>query len=488
MFQVLLSTEKGITLIHSQRKKEYLFCLSVILLKKRVIMHTMNLRSSLQEGKMKLFMASRFLIYCTWFVIVFVALPALSQGMVEGTKPDSTEVQLSEYPKRMPRKETWEHIVSLPGTMVLYPLKLGYKGVNELVTGLLIPQRVGAVYDFLHSDDGLRAADPTYKSRTGAGFKIYQKNLINEGSKLDFKATVGIRFRQEYELNFKRIRPLGNALRSSLLIRYRLLPDEYFYGIGPKTHKDDRSNFLQEQTFLSVNFGRAVGRKLDIVTTFSFEQNNIRKGKHPDYESTTELYPLAELPGLERGVKLLGVDAEMTYDSRNVKGRPTSGQEIMIGGGLFSQISDGEYGFWKARVELKQYIHLFFQRTLMLRLAGEMTEPISNKVVPFYYMSELGRSETIRGFNRGRFRDLDMVLGSVEYYYPVLFANEGSVDAFLFCDAGQVNTDIFEDFQLRDVQVGYGFGLRFSGEFAEALRVMVGRSKEQMRFYLEFNI
>ena len=81
-----------------------------------------------------------------------------------------------------------------------------------------------------------------------------------------------------------------------------------------------------------------------------------------------------------------------------------------------------------------------------------------------------------------------MVLGSIEYSYPIWFGREGAVDAFLFLDAGQVAENIFKDLRSEDLQVGYGFGLRFSGNLAEALRITVGKSKERFRFYLDLNL
>lgn len=428
----------------------------------------------------------RILICILWFLISATFLSPPLYGQSDST--DTEEIDPQEYPERREARETWEKIVSFPGRLVMFPFKMVFRGMNETVSYLLLPEQVGALYDFLHSDDGLRVAEPTYSSRSGGGFKIYQKDLYNEGSKLQFKATVGLRYRQRYQLEFKRVNLFDKLIYTDFLIGYRLQPDESFFGIGPKTSKDDRTNFSHEQSFAHVGFGKMLSRRIEMAATFSFEHNNIFKGKNPDYESTTELHTLAELPGLETKVKIFGVGVDLRYDSRNAKGRPTSGKEILLGGSVFDQIGDDAYGFWKAKAEIKQYIHLFYGRTLMFRLAGETTEPLSDKAVPFYYLSELGRSETVRGFNRGRFRDSDMILGSVEYYYPIWHSRANAVDAFLFLDAGQVAHDILEDFYSDDLQVGFGGGIRFSGELSEAIRVMVGKSKERFRFYLDLNL
>ncbi|NIM98008.1 MAG: BamA/TamA family outer membrane protein [candidate division Zixibacteria bacterium] len=370
----------------------------------------------------------------------------------------------------------------------MFPFKMILRGTNEAVSYFLLPQRVGAVYDFLHSDDGLRAAEPTYSGRWGPGFKIFQKNLINEGSKLQFKVNLGLRYRQRYQLKFERVHLFGSVVNNEFLLSYTLQPDESFFGIGPNTSEDDRTNFLHERAYAQVGLGRMLSERVEMSTSFSFEQNNIRGGKHPDYESITEAYNLTKLPGLESKLRMLGIGLALRYDSRNSIGRPTSGTEIMLSGGVFDQIKKDHYRYWKVNADVRQYLHLFFRRAVMFRLAGEMTESLSDGAVPFYHLSELGRSETIRGFSRGRFRDRDMLLGSVEYYYPIWQGRDNGVDAFLFVDAGQVANNIMEDFNPDDLQVGFGGGLRFSGELSESVRVMVAKSKEGFRFYLDLNL
>ena len=79
------------------------------------------------------------------------------------------------------------------------------------------------------------------------------------------------------------------------------------------------------------------------------------------------------------------------------------------------QTDDDLYGYWKQTIDLTHHLHLFYDRVLVTRIAAERTQAIDNREIPFYRLCELGRKESIRGFTRGRFRDLDMLMGSIEY-------------------------------------------------------------------------
>ena len=105
------------------------------------------------------------------------------------------------------------------------------------------------------------------------------------------------------------------------------------------------------------------------------------------------------------------------------------------------------------------------------------------KKIPFYYLSELGEQETIHGFTRGRFRDKDLILGSIEYRYPIWRA----IDAGFFIDVGQVSENIFENFSRNDFHTGFGCSLSFWGHNRTIAQLTMGKSREITRYYLSVN-
>ncbi len=53
--------------------------------------------------------------------------------------------------------------------------------------------------------------------------------------------------------------------------------------------------------------------------------------------------------------------------------------------------------------------------------------------------------------------------------------------------AGQVANDMLRDVSWENAQVGFGGGFAYVSDDGESLKFMVGKSKEQLRFYLVLN-
>lgn len=415
----------------------------------------------------------------------------LSAGISEPIRADEAKPKENdkkrEYPRRLKNREIHEWIVSAPGLLLYLPVKAVFKGIGNTIGYVDESRLVPRTKDFLTSDDGLRAVRPTYSSRKGAGFKLYQKNLVNEDSKLELLTTAGLRHRQNYQFSFKRLGLIDDKLYSSFALGYQKQPDEYFFGIGPRTHKDDESNFAHEHAFVSAVLGSSPINVLDLAASFRLENNTILGGKNTRIPSTTDQPEFSMLPGMESEIKMFGVGLVVNLDTRETRASTSTGPEIAINGGFFDQLEGDEYAFWKLSADLKLHIHLFYGRAVVFRVAGEMTEPLSDKAVPFYSLSEMGSRETIRGFERGRFRDLDKVLGSIEYKYPIWKTRQNSLMSFLFVDAGQVADDITRDIKWDDVRVGFGGGISLSGPEGDSLMLVLAKSKEQFRLYAVLN-
>jgi len=406
----------------------------------------------------------------------------------ETSEPDSlTETtDTLVFPDKQPDRKTWEWLLSSPGLLINLPFKIVLKGAELGIGYFYQPQVVGSIYDLLTSDDGLRALRPTYTSRSGAGLKLYQKDLLNQGSMLKLSAKIGLKNRQKYQIKFLRVN-VKNNIYSDFILGYRVLANEHFYGQGNEAFEADKSLYSREKGYAKISIFNTIKERLKIIAGLSFEHNNILKGKGEEYPYTINRYALADLPGLENEIRTYGTSIGVNFDSRNSNGGPTSGNEISLEAGIYNQLDDDKYGFSRIVIDVKKYFHLFYGRTLIFRVAGEMTDPLTDKLTPFYQLSQLGTRETIRGFSRSRYRDNDAILGSIEYRYPIRNADRSAVDAILFVDAGQVAGDIFNDFSFGELKIGFGGGFRVWSKEAESIKFTIAKSDEQFRFYLSLN-
>ena len=92
----------------------------------------------------------------------------------------------------------------------------------------------------------------------------------------------------------------------------------------------------------------------------------------------------------------------------------------------------------------------------------------------FQYLSELGEDIGFRGFDRGRFRDYDLVMGTIEFRYPI----GNNFYAMLFTDAGQVASNIFKELNQGHLQISYGGGFRLVSVFGNVTKLEIGTSKD----------
>jgi hemolysin activation/secretion protein len=97
--------------------------------------------------------------------------------------------------------------------------------------------------------------------------------------------------------------------------------------------------------------------------------------------------------------------------------------------------------------------------------------------VPFFMQESLGGPDSLRGFDNFRFRDDNLMLISTEYRWE---ANP-YWELALFYDAGKVFPNR-APWNLKDLEKGYGFGVRIKVPHATLFRFDVGHSDEGFIF------
>jgi outer membrane protein assembly factor BamA len=389
------------------------------------------------------------------------------------------------------RKSGWEKVGSFPGKVVYFPLKYTMKGVNATIGYIDETRIVARINDWLTSDDERRGVNPTYASRTGAGIKFYQKGLFGtppDQNKLKFTFTAWELGRQQYRIDFYRVQMGKDLVELGMSAAYTKLPTELFYGIGPDSQYENESDFTHEQTSAGISIDLDFNPALSLQGEFGYEFNHTSRGREPGLPSVTETYAPEELPGWREEVQLYSAALGLVVDTKDSPGNPTRGFDFQVTGGLYRQLDDDIYGFWKYTGDVTRYVHLFYNRVLVLRVAAERNDPLTNRMIPFYHLAELGRKETLRGFQRGRFRDRDYLLGSMEYRWPIWRNwDEYGVDFALFVDAGQVTPDLFDEVNTEEFKAGFGFGIRLWDQDGLVMKLESAFSEDGWRGYFVLN-
>ncbi len=417
-------------------------------------------------------------IFITFLILVSISHDVRSDKS-DVQVPDSVQTLREEYSS----DALWEDVVSFPGEVVYFPFQLMFKGIYSGIVWANESEDARWLRRLLSPEIRATGILPAYSSRSGVGLTYFNSEILSGSSEFTFTAQAGEGGRSKFQLRFNRLPLYHPAFYWDFAILYRYLTHERFYGIGPSSPGSAKTNFAHEIVSADLAPGFSPVPYLNIRLHAGFEQNNILPGKADDSPSTTEVYTAESLPGLDKQLKLFRSGVSILMDRREVLEEPFRGSSLYLSWFLYNHLRGTKFGFWKIISEYQRITHLFYGRYLNFRLGLEITEPLQNRQIPFFHLGELGREETIRGYERGRYRAPDMIFASTELIYPVWRYLHGVV----FIDGGEVQSHIFKEFTSRNIHWGFGGGLRLIIPGSFLVRLEVGFSKDGHRYYLNLN-
>ena len=251
-------------------------------------------------------------------------------------------------------------------------------------------------------------------------------------------------------------------------------PQEDFFGLGQDSLEDNRTDYLMESSDFGTEAQWRPHQHLSLVAGASYLTPDIGSGTDDRFPSSEDVFDPTQLPGFDEQPDFLKITGKVAYDWRDNPLHPHRGGFYGV---TFADYRDRDldsYDFRRYDIELQQYIPLPHRyRILALRAAAVLTDTQGDQQVPFYYMPTLGGSQNLRGFREFRFRDQNALMFTAEYRWEAWWALDGA----FFVDAGQVAARR-EDFKLDDMDVSYGFGLRFHSNKAFVFRLDFAFSKE----------
>jgi len=436
------------------------------------------------------FVPLKYLLAAMLILAIFIPQPLLAQASQTGDSSAKNQEKKEAYSKKVPARAAWEYIVNIPGYILYFPFWLVYSAAMPVIGWVEKSNVMPRVKDFLESDDGKRMLYPTGETQYGLGLTYRHLDFFSQDCTFTATGMVGLNWRRLIRFELTRYK-LGGPFTFHLGAHYIMLTDGNFFGIGNDSIKDDRHSFAHRQPAAWLGGGLHLSRKLSLLVTARAESNIISEGRSSRFQSITELPPeyLEQLPGLVDKADYIISKFELRHDSLNRLGAKPGGWLIFLNASLYNQLNGDAYTFYKARLDMTHFQHLFYSRSFVVRAAMELTRPFKEGEVPFYYWSKLGERRTIRGYHRGRFRDRDSVLFSVEYRYPLLKrpGHLPSMQAMLFVDTGKVSHDLFAEPFLKYYHTSFGGGFRIFNQKGLNLQILLARSRDGWRFYLVLN-
>lgn len=293
----------------------------------------------------------------------------------------------------------------------------------------------------------------------------------------DFMSTIDLRgsLRRYWGVNSQVGYELGRFLVYGYG-RYRHMPEEDFYGIGPDVDEDDRSDYRLNDVIAGVQLGYNLLENLLAGVHASYFANYFGPGKDDDEPNIEDVFDPIVAPGLGVDTKYGLFGAWLHYDTRDLDYSTAFGsrfaptrhriQRILYTATRgfyataevrrYNQVDGGGFSFTEGEVELQQYVPFSGgDHVLAFREYGIFTSPDDGEEVPLYLLPTLGGTRTLRGYRTFMFRDQNALLANVEYRWN----GWRYVQPAVFVDAGYVFPG-FDEFNLEDTKLDVGASLR----------------------------
>ncbi len=272
--------------------------------------------------------------------------------------------------------------------------------------------------------------------------------------------------------------PLEGYLYADL--RYRNFPQEDFYGLGPDSSRDDRTDYRYEEAAFDVVTGYPFARWFGIMGRAGYLLTNVGPGTIDDRPSTQDLFDDSTVPGLERQPDFFHFDAGLYLAYEDDPNLPAG--ILGVQWGRFDDIDDRRFEFNRFSLDTRGYLPLGSrQRTLAARFYVSRDYGNDPKQVPFYFMKTLGGHDTLRGYKDFRFRDSNLIYLSGEYRWEAA----SGVELAVFYDTGKVFSQR-SDLTFKHLRHSFGFGIRGKSMRRTVLRIDLGHSEEGTFVYFAF--
>lgn len=338
--------------------------------------------------------------------------------------------------------------------------------------------------------------DASYHTDYGltSGVKLFHKSLFGHNESLSARALFAGRYTQAYQLAFSADRTGGSRMWLEVRARYEDARALLFGGIGVVERSATGSSlnprdsneltyFGQERAHGMIRAGYTAGErgalaKLGGTLLFNhraFNRNSL------DERQLSDVYDTSLLPGYDRAVNTLEMQANMVFDLRENHGLDMRGTYLE---GFFGGVPPtAHYAYLHYGVEIAHTIDLYrATRLLRFRVAFEAVEGDTERI-PFTDLPWIGGSRRLRGYREAQFRDMRASFASVEYHYPIHRAVRGE----LFIDTGYVAKQYEDLVKLDHWKLGYGAGIVIGSESDLAVQLSVAYGKD-LRVYLSTDL
>lgn len=225
-------------------------------------------------------------------------------------------------------------------------------------------------------------------------------------------------------------------------------PDKY-WGIGFDSPSDPVEYYNSTRWRISLDGLRLVLPKLFVG--FSYRMVNIQNISHSTHHEGPHLLDSTRVTGYQ-GNFSSAIGPYLLYDSRDHIYNTTHGSYYSIQAVFSEAFFGSHFNFMRYEMDLRKYFNPIRKQVLALQFKTALTDGDT----PFSVMPQIGSDEDMRGYYRGRYRDMAYFSMQAEYRFPIV----RRVGMAVFGGMGNVGSSPEKLYQ-QDPKFSYGAGLRF---------------------------
>ena len=305
----------------------------------------------------------------------------------------------------------------------------------------------------------------------GAGYRRY----YGDNTHWDAKVLQSIRNNRLLEVSTTSWNHAGGRVDLQARAGWRDAPGVAFHGLGIDS-PEDATGFGLSQRYAGGDMTFRPAPRTHLRAGLLYEDYSLgdRSGARP---AIGGVHTPETAPSLGTSPSYVHLTGAAGYDWRPSPGYARTGGLYEIRYHHYAAASGGADDFNRLEGEIVQHLPLV-RENYVLSLRGQAETTLDDDaMVPFYLISSLGGSDTLRGYPSWRFRDRHAALSTVELRW---IPNRNSVDVALFYDAGMV-APRWDDIALRRFRSDVGIGVRFHAPRATPLRIEVAKGREGLR-------
>jgi len=320
----------------------------------------------------------------------------------------------------------------------------------------------------------------------GSGFALGPEyHFHNEALGGDFGvgAQFSTKLYQKYYINWTQPELLQDHLAFHFNAAHRNYSQIDYFGPGPASSKDSRTDYRLEDTAVDGALGVKPFRYLELGGSAGYQWINIGPGTSGSFPSTEQVFSPIITPGIDQQTNFLRYGPYAQVDYLDNREGPASGGLYTFEYTWYRDQKLNLHDFQRIDAEFQQYVPFFNKtRVIALRAKTTLTDAQTNQIIPFYMQPILGGSEDLRGFLPFRFYGNNSLLVNAEYRWHVM----SILDMALFGDGGKV-FDRRGELNFAHLQTDGGIGFRFNFKGRPFIRVDLAKSREGFRFWFKFN-